>query len=202
MCFPEPHADSAPCWLLSVNPFNGWVYLLLCRCSNLTTEALEADVTSQHDDDSVRKLLSLPPSSGGDVTAECIASNHMGAVSKVFHHRMLPENTTVAYFQSHIWADVKKTKYAFYVLQEGVILLSCPLWLELWALRPSCSCFYWLSSTSGDRFESNNTLYNDISYPNEKDQIHENSGNGRLLLANIMMHFRARLSLPHPAPRL
>lgn len=119
MCFPEPHADSAPCWLLSVNPSNGWVYLLLCRCSNLTTEALEADVASRHDDDSVRKLLSLPPSSGGDVTAECIASNHMGAVSKVFHHRMLLENTTVAYFQSHIWADVIKNKICLFCFPGG-----------------------------------------------------------------------------------
>lgn len=62
-------------------------------------------------------------------------------------------------------------KYAFCVLQKNVVLRSCQLWLEPWALPPSSSCFYWLSSTSGDRFGTKNMLYNDISYPNKKHKL-------------------------------
>lgn len=102
MCFPEPHADSAPLLAPFSVTFQMQFFLLLCSCGNLsTTEAPDADMT-QHDDESVRKHLNLPPSPGGDVTAECVARNQVGAFRKVFHHRMLLENTTVVYFQPHL----------------------------------------------------------------------------------------------------
>ncbi|TNM84402.1 hypothetical protein fugu_008580 [Takifugu bimaculatus] len=61
---------------------------ILKTCGNLTTtESSEADPTSEHDEENVRKHLNLPLSTGGDVTAECIASNQVGAFRKVFHLR-------------------------------------------------------------------------------------------------------------------
>lgn len=58
------------------------------RCGNLSsTEAPEGDVTSQDDGESVRRHLNLPPSSDGDVTAECVASSELGAFRMVVHRR-------------------------------------------------------------------------------------------------------------------
>ncbi|CAF97270.1 unnamed protein product, partial [Tetraodon nigroviridis] len=57
-------------------------------CGNLSsTEAPEGDVTSQDDGESVRRHLNLPPSSDGDVTAECVASSELGAFRMVVHRR-------------------------------------------------------------------------------------------------------------------
>lgn len=67
------------------------------RCYNLTSsESSEADATSQREDENVRKHLNLPLATAGDATAECIASNHVGAFSKVFHLRMLPGELTLS----------------------------------------------------------------------------------------------------------
>lgn len=141
-----------------------WVH----RCGNLTTtESSEADPTSEHDEENVRKHLNLPLSTGGDVTAECIASNEVGAFRKVFHLRMFSKNMTTVYFQPSVQVDITNMSCVF---QESTILGSCQLWLELAALPPSFSCSYWWSSTSGDRFESNTIPYTRISWPNQKLQ--------------------------------
>lgn len=87
---------------------------MVCRCGNLTTaEALEANMTSQRDDESVRKHLNLPPSSGGDVTVECVARNQMGAFRKVFHHRMLLENIAVVFYSASRMNQHKNAPFYF-----------------------------------------------------------------------------------------
>lgn len=83
-------------------------YLSLNRCDNLTTtEASEDDVTSQDDEETVRKHLNLPLSSG-DVTAECVASNQVGEFREVFQHRTLPENAATVHFQPCVRDEAAK----------------------------------------------------------------------------------------------
>lgn len=61
---------------------------LLCRCGDISTyQVSPADVTSQGEEQEVRKHLTLPLSPGGDVTVECVAYNQVGVSRDVFNPR-------------------------------------------------------------------------------------------------------------------
>ncbi|XP_073335314.1 macrophage colony-stimulating factor 1 receptor 2 [Pagrus major] len=57
-------------------------------CGDVSTYRVSPDdVTSQVDEEEVRKHLTLPLSAGNDVTAECVAYNHVGKSREIFYPR-------------------------------------------------------------------------------------------------------------------
>ncbi len=69
---------------------NGFTVTSLCRCGDISTyQVSPADATSREEkqEEEVRKHLNLPLSPAGDVTVECVASNHIGVARHVLNYR-------------------------------------------------------------------------------------------------------------------